>query len=98
MNSFSLWKYLNDLSQYEIGSLIAVIIIIYFVISIKIIVFNRYCDLSFLNPINNYDEYYSLNVFGVIIVTILLNIICLPYAIIYWICKLIYWLFTVGRD
>ena len=61
-------------------------------------------DLSIFNPVRNYKKWTKLNWFGIGIITILLNIIFVPYAICYWIyklirisCKLIYWLFTVGR-
>lgn len=50
-------------------------------------------DLSILNPIRNYNEWSKINWFGISVITIILNIICLPYAICYWIYKL----FTVGR-
>ena len=55
-------------------------------------------NISVLNPVRNYKEWcYTLNVFGIGIMTILLNIIFLPYAIIYWLAKLIYFILTVGR-
>ena len=54
-------------------------------------------NMSFLNPIHNYKKWLSFNWFGVIICTLLINIIFLPYAILYWLYKLIYFLFTVGR-
>lgn len=54
-------------------------------------------DLSFLTPIHNYKNWSSFNWFGVIVCTLLINIIWLPYAIVYWLYKLIYFLFTVGR-
>lgn len=54
-------------------------------------------DFSFLNPIVNYKEWTSFNWFGVIVCTLFLNILWLPYAIIYWIYELIHFLFTVGR-
>ena len=50
-------------------------------------------DLSILNPIRNYNEWCRINWFGISVITIILNIICLPWAICYWIYKL----FTVGR-
>ena len=51
-------------------------------------------DLSILNPIRNYKKWNKMNWFGIIITTLILNVIFFPYAIIYWI---IYKLFTVGR-
>lgn len=50
-------------------------------------------DLSFFNPIRNYKQWTKMNWFGVGVCTLFLNIILLPYAIIYWTYKL----FTVGR-
>ena len=50
-------------------------------------------DLSILNPIRNYNKWCKINWFGISVITIILNIIYLPYAICYWIYKL----FTVGR-
>lgn len=49
--------------------------------------------LSILNPIINYNEWTQFNWFGIIVMTLFLNIILFPYAIVYWIYKL----FTVGR-
>lgn len=50
-------------------------------------------SLLLFNPIRNYDEWAQYNWFGIIIITMFLNIILLPYAVAYWIYKL----FTVGR-
>lgn len=50
-------------------------------------------DLSLFNPIRNYNKWTQFNWFGIIVLTILINIILLPYAIIYWVYKLL----TVGR-
>ena len=50
-------------------------------------------NLSFFNPIRNYEEWYKLNIFGVALFTILLHIILMPLAIWYWFYKSI----TVGR-
>lgn len=62
-------------------------------------------NLAIFNPIRNYNEWVKLNWFGISIITLLLNIIFIPYAIGYWIYKilrlcgwLIYKLFTVGRN
>lgn len=49
--------------------------------------------LSIFNPIINYNEWTQFNWFGIIVMTLFLNIILFPYAIVYWIYKL----FTVGR-
>ena len=70
--------------------------LMYFVISLKIII--DFDDCPFLNPIENYEEWKKLNWFGVAVFTLLINLILLPYAVFYWIYKLFYWLFTVGRE
>lgn len=73
--------------------------------------FGVYCILSFgyfvetgiyaghhyFNPIDNYEEWDQLNVFGVLVFTLLINILLAPWAIIYWIIKILIALFTVGR-
>ena len=79
-----------------------VFILIIFIGSIYIISTICYCissmyDFSFLNPIRNYKKFSSFNWFGIIIYTLILNILWLPYAIIYWLYKLIYFICTVGR-
>ena len=76
-------------------------IIFYFAIILNIlntIISTLDGDLSFLNPIRNYHEWETLNWFGISVITFLINILLLPYAIIYWIYKLFTWLFTVGRN
>ena len=50
-------------------------------------------DLEIFNPIRNYNEWDNLNWLGIFVITLLLNIIFIPYAIGYWIYKL----FTIGR-
>ena len=50
-------------------------------------------DLSIFNPIRNYKKWRKINWFGISVITLILNIIFLPYAICYWIYKL----FTIGR-
>lgn len=74
--------------------LIMFIVPIYIVSTISYQVY--YFTLSFLNPIRNYKKWTAFNWFGIITGTLILNIIWLPYAIIYWLYKLIYLLFTVG--
>ena len=82
-----------------------IIIVVFLVVAIEVLILNSIdFDLSIFNPIRNYDEWINFNWFGIGIITILLNIIFLPFAICYWIykiiaviCELIYWLFTVGR-
>jgi hypothetical protein len=67
--------------------------IILYIIFITFIAFTINLDLLWFNPIQNYKDWTQLNWFGIIVITILLNIIFFPYAIGYWIYKL----FTVGR-
>jgi hypothetical protein len=52
-----------------------------------------FCIFEIFNPICNYEEYTQFNWFGIAIITLILNILFLPFAVIYW----IYQLFTVGR-
>ncbi len=47
---------------------------------------------------NNYESWESLNWFGVLFFTILLNVIFAPVAIIYWVSKFFIYIFTVGRN
>jgi hypothetical protein len=51
----------------------------------------------YLNPIINYEEWYKLNVFGVFVLTLLLNVLFFPFAMLYWFIKILIFLFTVGR-
>lgn len=53
----------------------------------------EYEDFDFFNPIRNYEEWRSLNWFGVIFFTLLLNILMPTLAFGYWFYKLC----TVGR-
>ena len=71
---------------------IAVIIMMYCIASFGILM-EIDADFSMFNPIRNYRTWTSVNWFGVIVMTLLLNIIFLPYAIGYWIYKS----FTIGR-
>ena len=50
-------------------------------------------DLSVFNPIRNHNQWRKINWFGVIVATILLNVIFPLYAIVYWGYKLV----TAGR-
>lgn len=50
-------------------------------------------DLSVFNPIRNYNQWRKINWFGVIVATILLNVIFPLYSSGYWGYKLV----TVGR-
>lgn len=71
-------------------------IVVYFGITFDYIV-KRDFDISFINPVRNYNKWTSLNYFGIGVITILINIIWLPYSIIYWMSMLIGTLFTIGR-
>jgi len=75
---------------------ILIITLIYFGVILLIIEDNRY-NLPFLNPLRNYETWTKINWFGIWVITILLNIIFIPYAIIYWVCKLFRFMLTVGR-
>ncbi len=50
-------------------------------------------DFSTFNPVKNYDRWTSMNWFGVILFTLMLNLICPGLAVGYWFWKLC----TVGR-
>ena len=74
-------------------------------------VIGMYCVLSFcyfvgtgshaghhyFNPIDNYEEWDKLNIFGVLVFTLLISILLAPWAMIYWITKILVAMFTVGR-
>jgi hypothetical protein len=49
-----------------------------------------------LRPDWIYDQF-NVNYFGCVILTILFNLLCPIISVIYWICKLIYFICTVGR-
>ena len=53
-------------------------------------------SFDYLNPIDIYHNT-NLNIFGCIVFTIILNLLCPFMSIIYWICLLVDWLMTVGR-
>lgn len=56
-----------------------------------------YAGHHYFDPIVNYEEWDKLNMFGVLIFTLLLNILFAPWAIIYWVIKILVAMFTVGR-
>ena len=64
---------------------------IYFSVTLDYLLIKE--DLSIFNPIINYNRWTQFNWFGIAVLTLLLNIVLAPYAIIYWIYKL----FIVGR-
>lgn len=68
------------------------------IITVLDIVVKKGFDLSFLNPKEFYEEWkYTLNIFGITICVIFLNIVLLPASIIYWISNFLYFILTVGR-
>lgn len=58
----------------------------------------RYNGNWYLNPIENYEAWENLNFPTVIILTILLNIIFAPYAVLYWLVQFLKFTTTVGRN
>ena len=73
-------------------------LIIVWIITASDIVINKEFDLSFLNPKEFYEKCKcTLNIFGITICVIFLNIMLLPASIIYWIFKFLYFILTVGR-
>jgi hypothetical protein len=62
------------------------------------IVFDKWHDQFFdpCNPTWLYDNY-NVNFVGVIVLTILFNLILLPFAIVYWPFRFIRFIMTVGR-
>lgn len=68
------------------------------IITVLDIVGKKGFDISFLNPKEFYEKWkYTLNIFGIGICVILLNIALLPASIIYWIIHFLYFIITVGR-
>lgn len=55
------------------------------------------CGHHYFNPLVNYKEWYRFNIFGVLIFTLFINILLAPWAIIYWVFKILVFMFTVGR-
>lgn len=58
----------------------------------------RYNGDFCFDPIENYCDWTKLNFPTVIVLTVLLNIIFAPYAIIYWLVKFLKFITTVGRN
>ena len=56
-----------------------------------------YAGHHYFNPLDNYEEWDKLNMFGVLVFTLLLSILFAPWAIIYWVIKILVAMFTVGR-
>ena len=77
-----------------IETTIALIKFIYFIVNVGFIPYYVNLDnFHIFNPIRNYSTWIQVNWFGIVIITLLLNVVFAPYAIVYWIYKL----FTVGR-
>ena len=71
---------------------------IYFILSFYYLIgTGSYAGHHYFNPIDNYEEWDNLNMFGVLVFTLLINILFAPWAIIYWVFKLLVTIFTVGR-
>ena len=92
------------MSDIEIRAAIFFGAYIFFIIEAFVLIGTVRMNLSFLNPIRNYNAWENINWFGIIVITLILNIICIPFAVGYWlyklisiICTLIEFLFTVGR-
>ena len=71
-------------------------ILIYFVITIEIVLGDKF-DIGVLDPMRNYKKWDKINLFGISVITLLINIALLPYAIIFWIVRIAYIIFTIGR-
>lgn len=90
---------MNDLQK-----LIIIVSIIYHIIGFvtlcyyetKSRVYDGNVFVCYLSPVWLYQNY-RINYFGCLVLTVLFNIACPLLSIIYWACKLIKWLFTVGR-
>lgn len=78
--------------------LIIVFGMVYFVLSFSYLVCTgSYAGHHYFNPIVNYEEWDKLNIFGVLVFTLLINILFAPWAIISWVFKILVAMFTVGR-
>ena len=64
----------------------------------SLVFINQKCDKAFpyLNPVWLWRNY-KLNIIGILLLTILFNIMCPILSILYWTCKFIEWICTVGR-
>lgn len=72
--------------------------IIYLVLSFFYLVgTGAYAGHHYFDPIVNYEEWDKLNMFGVLVFTLLISILFAPWAIIYWVFKILVAIFTVGR-
>jgi uncharacterized membrane protein len=72
--------------------------VIYFILSFCYLIGSgSYAGHHYFNPIDNYEEWDKLNLFGVLVFTLLINILFAPCAMIYWVFKILVAMFTVGR-
>lgn len=78
-------------------SIIAIGVIYFFVTLAHIIGTGSCVGHHYFNPIINYEEWYKLNMFGVLVFTFLINILFAPWAIISWVLKFFAVIFTIGR-
>lgn len=46
-------------------------------------------DLSIFSAVRNYEEWYGLQWVEVVIFTIILNIVFMPFAVFYWLYKVL---------
>lgn len=81
--------------SYVLLCIIVFIIIYICMIGCYLISDENRCNM--FNPIYNYKKWKSLNWFGVIVCTLFINIIFLPYSVFIWLFKFIHKLFTMGR-
>lgn len=65
--------------------------VIYIVLLVSVLVFVE--DYSFFNLLRNYKKWIKINFLGVLILTLFINIILFPFAIIYWFIKLVIFIF-----
>lgn len=45
-------------------------------------------DLSIFDPIRNYEEWTAFNWFGIVFISLSLNLIFVPYSVCYWVYRL----------
>ena len=81
-----------------IGILIYLVVGYFGITSLCLANMYRYNGNWYLNPIENYESWESLNIPTVIILTILLNIIFAPYAVVYWLVQILKFITTLGRN
>ena len=75
------------------------LLIVYFEIAALVLCeIERYNGNWCFDPIENYRDWTKLYFPTVLVLTILLNIIFAPYAVIYWLVKFLKFMTTVGRN